>query len=75
MALASEARNRVPALLAQQVGISRAAIRDLIDGLERQKFVHQIARPIDRHSLTIKVTYECYKVLNRPSTFYDSKLQ
>ncbi|MGO3864176.1 MULTISPECIES: MarR family winged helix-turn-helix transcriptional regulator [Micrococcales] len=64
-----------PALLAEQVGISRAAITGLIDGLERQQLVRRIAHPTDRRSLTIEATDQGRAVLDSLSPIYGSWLQ
>ncbi|MGV1005940.1 MAG: MarR family winged helix-turn-helix transcriptional regulator [Candidatus Nanopelagicales bacterium] len=72
---AAKHETATPALLAEQVGISRAAITGLLDGLERRNLVRRISHSSDRRSVSIEVSDEGRTALDELSPIYGSWLQ
>ncbi|MFC6356325.1 MarR family winged helix-turn-helix transcriptional regulator [Luethyella okanaganae] len=72
---AAKSRGATPAFLAEQLGITRAAITGLVDGLERQGLIRRSAHPADRRSMTIEVTVPGQEVLDRLVPIYGAWLQ
>ncbi|GAA2843068.1 MarR family winged helix-turn-helix transcriptional regulator [Leucobacter komagatae] len=59
-----------PALVADRLGITRAAVTGLLDGLERQGFVTRQGSATDRRSSTISLTESGSATLERVSPIY-----
>jgi DNA-binding MarR family transcriptional regulator len=59
-----------PALIADRLGITRAAVTGLLDGLERQGFVVRQSSATDRRSSTISLTESGSATLERVSPIY-----
>ncbi|RLC07319.1 MAG: MarR family transcriptional regulator [Deltaproteobacteria bacterium] len=45
-----------PSTLAEKVGVKRATMTGLLDGLERKAFIERVAHPEDRRKLGIRLT-------------------
>ena len=56
-----EAHN--PSSLAEKVGVKRATMTGLLDGLEKNKLVERLALPEDRRKIGVRLTAEGHKVL------------
>lgn len=59
-----------PAVIADRLGITRAAVTGLLDGLERQGFVTRQSSATDRRSSTISLTESGSAALERVSPVY-----
>lgn len=64
-----------PAMLAERLGVTRASITGLVDGLEKQGLVNRISNPADRRSTTIEVTASGREALDRLAPIYGAWLQ
>ncbi len=53
-----------PSALAEKVGVKRATMTGLLDGLERQGLVERIAHPEDRRKLGIRLTNKGRQLLD-----------
>jgi DNA-binding MarR family transcriptional regulator len=54
-----------PSALAKHCGVSRAAMTGLLDGLEEEGYVERDSHPSDRRALTITLTLEGQRFLDR----------
>lgn len=64
-----------PATIAEQLGVTRASITGLVDGLEQQGLVTRASHPADRRSTTIEVTISGRETLDRLAPIYGAWLQ
>ena len=64
-----------PAAIADQLGISRAAVTGLVDGLERQALIERQTVPGDRRSTAIALTPAGQDALDRIGPAYGSWLR
>lgn len=65
LAVANAEEAATPAFVAEQLGVSRAAITGLIDGLERQQLLQRAANGADRRSIVLHLTNTGRAVLDR----------
>ena len=56
LAVANTETSATPAVVAEQLGITRAAVTGLIDGLERQGYLARISHPNDRRSIVLTIS-------------------
>lgn len=63
-----------PAMVAEQLGITRAAITGLIDGLERQGYLAREEHPNDRRSIVLTISAQGNNALNKVGPRYGSWL-
>lgn len=54
--LATADGSTTPAAIAEQLGVTRAAVTGLLDGLDRQGLISRSSNPGDRRSITIGIT-------------------
>lgn len=65
LAVANAEELATPALVATQLGVTRAAVTGLIDGLERQHLLERVANGTDRRSIVLHLTETGRSVLNQ----------
>lgn len=65
----------LPSVLAEKVGVSRATMTGLLDGLEQGGLVQRISAPQDRRSVQIKLTPAGQKKLDAVMPDYYSRLR
>lgn len=63
-----------PAMLAEQLDVTRAAVTGLLDGLEQQGLLQRSTRAADRRSVTVRLTAEGRGLLRRVAPVYDAWL-
>lgn len=69
------AESATPGRLAEQLGVTRAAVTGLIDGLERQGLIRRAAHPSDRRSTTVEITGSGREALDRLAPVYGGWLR
>ncbi len=61
-----------PSALAEQVGVTRATMTGLLDGLEKDSLLERCADPTDRRKLTVRLTSNGIRTLqNMLPDYYD----
>jgi len=70
LAIASSAEESTPASVADQLGVTRAAVTGLIDGLERARLIERHAHPEDRRSTVLMLTARGQQSLDRIAPHY-----
>ena len=64
-----------PSVLAEKVGVKRATMTGLLDGLERQGLVERIAHPQDRRKLDIRLTKKGRQLLDQMLPGYYDQIE
>ncbi|MDI6024510.1 MarR family transcriptional regulator [Leucobacter sp. UT-8R-CII-1-4] len=74
LAIANTETSATPALVAEQLGVTRAAVTGLIDGLERQGYLARVEHPSDRRSIVLKISPEGIDALDKIGPRYGTWL-
>lgn len=74
LAVANAETTATPALVAEQLGITRAAVTGLIDGLERQGYLARVVHPSDRRSIVLTISSAGTEALDKIGPRYGAWL-